>query len=278
MTFYYLTVTNIYGAANSSPHTVVTVNNSAPVINTQLPSTNLFTVFASAKPPFTIGAVGTLPLSYLWFTNNVRDGAVGNANATFLFTNPPLSGFTTYCIVTNTLGMNTSKVWTVSVIAGPTAPYPQLVLSNSPIAYWRLDEPDNGLNNSNNGVLCHDYVGGNNGDYNDAFLGQPGYNPAVDSDTSAFFTNVYPSCARDIPVRTSDCPSAKAQPSPSSSGNKALPASTTAAPATTSAKAAAELPSSTLINPGRRAAIYAFVIFIDNANNSIFGPLKSMAA
>ncbi len=267
---YYLTVTNIYGTANSSPHTVVTVNNTAPVINSQLPATNLFTVFASAKPPFTIGAVGTLPLSYLWFTNNVRDGAVGNANATFLFTNPPLSGFTAYCIVTNTLGMNTSKVWTVSVIAAPTAPYPQLVLSNSPIAYWRLDEPDNGLNNSNNGVLCHDYVGGNNGDYNDAFLGQPGYNSGADSDTSAFFTNVYPSCARDIPGPDFGLPSGQNaafsiefwQQSPAGFNNGGT--------GNYVSKGGSGATQFNIDNQGA-GGNYAFVIH--NANNAIFGPI-----
>src|SRR5262249_15183711 len=159
---YYVTVTNLYGTVDSQTASV-TVNNSAPTINSQLPLTNAFTVYAASRPIFSLTASGTLPLSYLWFTNGVRN--LGANNPSFSWTNLPSGASTTYCIVTNNLGSATSMVWTVSAIASPTAPYPLLILSENPSAYWRLNEPDSGLNNSNNGVLCHDYAGGNNGIY-----------------------------------------------------------------------------------------------------------------
>src|SRR5262249_59523897 len=48
-----------------------------------------------------------------------------------------------------------------------TSAYAQAVLADHPLGYWRLDEI--------NGLVAHDYVGGNNGVYTNALLGQPGY-------------------------------------------------------------------------------------------------------
>jgi hypothetical protein len=51
-------------------------------------------------------------------------------------------------------------------IAVTTSPYAQAVLADHPLGYWRLDET--------NGLVAHDYVGGNHGVYTNALLGQPG--------------------------------------------------------------------------------------------------------
>ena len=60
-------------------------------------------------------------------------------------------------------------VWNVSVTAAPTAPYPTNVMAANPIGYWRLNETsDDG--NGNDGAICHDYVGGNNGIYTIMFF------------------------------------------------------------------------------------------------------------
>jgi hypothetical protein len=101
--------------------------------------------------------------------------------------------------VTNSYGSATSVVWIASVIANPTgsgpgglAPYPQSVLALDPIGYWRMndvseDGPDNTV--GDDGYVCHDYAGGNDGMYTNAYIGQSDtYNPASDpSDTSAEF-------------------------------------------------------------------------------------------
>ncbi len=182
--YYFVVITNNYGAITS---TVVTAS-FAPVIISQVPTTytNLFTVYPGFNHTFSITVVGDSP-SYQWFTNGVAVG--GATNASFTQANVQAS-FTNYCAVTNSFGAATSY-WAAVVISTPTAPYPQSVLALNPIAYWRFNEPDNGGNNS--GVVCHDYIGGNDGLYTNVNLENPGYNPTSDpSDTSMLLGNIVP--------------------------------------------------------------------------------------
>jgi len=74
------------------------------------------------------------------------------------------------------------------VIAAPTQPYPSAVLADSPIAYWRLNESDDG--NLNNGKVSTDYRGGHNGSYSNTLLAIAGYNATADADTAAQFGSV----------------------------------------------------------------------------------------
>src|SRR5262249_53580258 len=87
----------------------------------------------------------------------------------------------------NGVSVATSAVATLIGISTPTNLYAATVLSNNPVAFWRLGEPDDGLNNGNPGVIAHDYAGGHNAAYNNANLGVPGDNPSEDSDTAALF-------------------------------------------------------------------------------------------
>ncbi len=206
-TNYYLVVTNLYGSITS---TVVSLTvYGAPVILSQLPMTytnqpdaqnpnfvtNFLTLYAGANPTFSLSVAGPSP-AYYWTTNGVADGAV--TNGSLQLTNLPIGALNLYCIVSNFIGEATSVLWSASMIADPPnsnstgiAPYPQAVLALNPIGYWRLndtnlDGPDN--NDGNNGYICHDYVGGNNGIYTNVALGNAGYNPIEDpSDSSANF-------------------------------------------------------------------------------------------
>ena len=171
-----------------------------PIITQQYPVTytNLFTLYAGSSITLRIPSVTGLGLSYQWYTNGVADpGATGTS---YPLSNLPVGGFTNYyCIVTNSRGSGTSFVWSASVVAQPTAPYAQSVLSLNPVGYWRLSEADDGLNDGNPGAVLHDYVGGNNGIYTNATLGQVGYAqalsnlfgyyPASDPESSAQFAN-----------------------------------------------------------------------------------------
>jgi Concanavalin A-like lectin/glucanases superfamily/Immunoglobulin I-set domain len=176
---YYVVITNNYGSVTSTAVTLTVIQ--APVITRDITSTTLtnhIILFAGAHPTFGITAVGALPLSYQWLTNGVKAG--GATNAGYTLTPVPLNGLTNFAVmVTNTLGAVTSAVVTVTVTNDPTAPYPQSVLADDPLGYWRLNEgPDDG--NGNQDVLCHDYVGADNGIYTNVELGQTGYKPASD--------------------------------------------------------------------------------------------------
>ena len=168
----------------------------APVLVNQ-PSyafTNPLTLYSGANPTLSVSAVGGAPLGYQWFSNGVALAGVTTAAYT-----PPTAaqGTNIYdCVVANAAGSITSQVWSVSVVSPPTAPFPQSVLALSPVGYWRLDEPP--INGSGNqGVVCHDYWGGNNGVYSNADLGQTGYNPTTDPTETATLFGSYLSTNSD---------------------------------------------------------------------------------
>lgn len=181
-TNYYVVIANTGGSVTSA---VVTLNVTlVPVItnSTPAPYTNLFTLYAGVSPAFAVGAEGALPLTYYWFTNGVP---VGDDNSpAFTWTNVQ-AAFTNYCVVSNSFGTATN-VWAATVLPDPTEAYPLSVLADDPVGYWRLNEgPDDGAGNE--GVLTHDYVGGNDGLYTNVILDQTGYNPSDASSPSVLF-------------------------------------------------------------------------------------------
>lgn len=181
---YSVVVTNDYGTAASGPtNGVLTVLTGAPIITGQLPlATNNLSLYS---PSFSITAEGNAPLYYQWFNNGVAISGATNAQYT-----PPdaqNSTNTFACIISNSIGTATSQVWSVTVLASPAPSYPQAVLALNPIGYWRMNEtPNDGIGNQ--GVVCHDYAGGNDGVYSNVVLAQSGYNPITDpAETSTLF-------------------------------------------------------------------------------------------
>lgn len=200
---YYLVATD-YQTSTSVTSAVTTVTvyttpgilSTLPITYSNILGTNFMTLYAGANPSFLVSATGVAPLTYQWFTNGVLDGAVSGSNVTLA--NVPAGTFNTYCVVADTYGSTTSAVWSASVLADPVgagdvglAPYPQTVLGLGPIAYWRLNEPDDdfgqGNGDGNPGAICHDYAGGNDGIYTNTDLSQTPYSSTDPSDTSASF-------------------------------------------------------------------------------------------
>ena len=168
---YYLQVTNIYGATNSPLVTISVFT--GPMFSSYLPVpyTNLFTLYSGSSPTFTVQAAslqGGQPVSYQWYANGA--GLSGKTGNSLTLYNVSAGSLNCYCVASNLLGATTGFVWSASVIALPTPPYPQAVLSLYPMAYWRLDEPEDGLGNYNAGVIAHDYAGGNDGIYTNVDL------------------------------------------------------------------------------------------------------------
>jgi len=159
------------------------LNTAPPFFLVQLPAAQ--TVFAGASPTFTVVAGGAPTLQYQWYTNNVAVSAA--KAATFKLSNVTLgnSGSTIYCKVSNINGTTNSAIDTLTVMARPTQAYPVAVLADNPMAYYRLDEPDN--LSGNNGSVANDYIGGFFGTYSNTVLSVPGYNTNIDSDTAALF-------------------------------------------------------------------------------------------
>ena len=144
----------------------------APVILTQ-------PVSASAWPDgsatFTVTTLGSP--SYQWKRNGVNVGG----NTSSLTINPveaPDAG-TYVCWLTNAFGY--TNTINVTLTVRTTNAYTAIVRGDTPISYWRLDEPD--------GTLAYDAVGPNNGTYHNALLNQtPGYS-TIDTDACLGLTN-----------------------------------------------------------------------------------------
>ena len=162
---------------------------------TVIPNGTNFIFYPHANATLAVTASGASPLFYQWNLNgNPLSGATTNS---YTLSNVQTGNAGTYtCTVTNFLHATTSDPIVVTVVT-PTAPYPLAVMADQALAYWRLDEPDNGT--GNNGVTVNDYAGGFSGVYSNVSLSEPGYNPSADPDTAALFSGGDNSFAGNIP-------------------------------------------------------------------------------
>lgn len=190
---YYVVITNSFGSATSAVVSLTVISNLAFVGQFPMSYTNPITLYGGqivggtnyvgSSPTFSVSAMGALPISYQWRTNGVA--VSGATSPSFTFENLQMGGPTTFdCVLGNSYGSLTSKVWSVSYLAAPTAPFPQAVLADQPVGYWRLNEPDDQAYDGNPGAICNDYQSGNNGTYTNVYLGNilgnTGYSPTTD--------------------------------------------------------------------------------------------------
>jgi len=120
-------------------------------------------VYATENIRLSVQATGPVPLTYQWFkgTAMLSDGGRISGSTNSLLTISNLStadtaGYT--CVVANNYGAVTSAVMNVMVDSLPTEPVALAVLSNSPAAYWQLDE-------SSGATVAVEKVAGLNGLY-----------------------------------------------------------------------------------------------------------------
>ena len=193
----YVIVTNNYGSITSTVFSLTVYGppiflSQVPVTYSNVLNTSYLTLYAGARPSFSVTTAGAPPISYQWYSNSIA--LAGQTNSSLTLANVQIGSLTNYCVASNFVGVTTSTVWTASVIADPVgagdvglAPYPQTVLGLNPIGYWRLNE-GNDDENGDNGYVAIDYASGNDGLYTNAYLGQTGYSPTTDpSDTSVEF-------------------------------------------------------------------------------------------
>ena len=118
----------------------------------------------TATATFTVVPGGDNSFSYQWwFGGNPISGA-NDSSYTLTGIQPSDAGLYS-CAISNNYGSIVSAGALLTVLA--TNSYESAVLDDGPISYWRLDETS--------GATAHDYLGGNNGTYNNVTLNQPGY-------------------------------------------------------------------------------------------------------
>lgn len=208
----YLQAANAYGLTNSSMVTLAILHGPPEITLNVTPPYKV--VYAGTLVTYSITANGSQPLYYQWYQDGV---AVAGATNSSYSVPAPLGTNTFSCSVSNTYNGGSITSSSTATLVGTdthTSPYKVVVLSDNPIAYWRLDEgPDNGA--GNDGVIAHDIVGGHNAIYNNTVLGLTGYN-TNDSDTAAGFgifsnTNSY---AQEIDLSGSGTPNIDFSQSP----------------------------------------------------------------
>jgi len=140
---------------------------------TQMPASR--TLYAGVTARFNVaGADGnTAPLTYQWKKGAavLNDGArvSGSTTPNLQITSITSGDVGSYsCTVTNIAGSTNSDAATLAVVTAPTTGVGATVMSNSPYAYWRLDE-------STGATVAPDYAGGFDAAYGaGSLLGNPG--------------------------------------------------------------------------------------------------------
>jgi hypothetical protein len=104
-------------------------------------------------------------MQYFWLMNGTPISGATNSSCVFVIA----PGTNTYqCVITNSQGTAQSSVATVVGVPPPQDAYSIALISQGPLAYWRLNEP-------RGGAIAYDYVGGCNGTYGtDTTNGLPG--------------------------------------------------------------------------------------------------------
>jgi hypothetical protein len=159
---YYLVATNTFGSVTSSVVSVTVITGLQVGLGPSV------TLYVGQPWTFTAQAYGNVPLYYQWYQGG---SPIPNAtNATY--STVAVLGATSYsCLVTNGYNGYTSTnagPVTLTGIGEPTNGFSQAILSDHPIAYWRLNEPSGS-------TIAYDYAGGYNGRYGaDTTNGLPG--------------------------------------------------------------------------------------------------------
>ncbi len=153
---YYVTVANGFGTPATSTSVAL-----------EVPTAVTADVYAGGSPTFTV-APGAA--SYQWSSNGFAVTGATGSTFTLASVTVAQSPVTVSCLIDGTIS---SATYTVNIAPAPTDLYPLAVLADHPIAYFRLDEADNGT--GNNGSPAFDRISGNNGIYSNTTLGPTGY-------------------------------------------------------------------------------------------------------
>ena len=176
---------------------IIPVVNPEPAAIAPLPAD--MPVFSAANVVIRSDVAGATPFTYQWQKNgtNLTDGGniFGSSTRSLTVSNVGATDVASYdLVVTNPYGITTSTVASVTIAAPVSGSYPEKIVTNTPYAYWRLNEL---AATSTNFTAAIDYAGGFTGYYgNNAFNGflgiagpQPTDWPGFESGNTALATS-----------------------------------------------------------------------------------------
>jgi hypothetical protein len=162
---YEVVVTNTLGSSTSAVLTV-TIATSEPILVNDITPAPAFEGYVGEALTYSVTFVGTLPIDYQWMVNT-GSGATnipGATNSTLTLGSLQLGNAGTYSLVASNSvgGPVSSSSSTLTLLPDLPAPasgtFGALVLSDGPIAYWRLNETED----PTTGILpALDYSGNN---------------------------------------------------------------------------------------------------------------------
>jgi hypothetical protein len=125
------------------------------------------TVYSGATAVFNAKVAGIVPMSFRWYKGTTALSDVGNisgsATPSLKLTGVGAGDVASYwLVVSNAMGMLTSSFAPLSVSSPTSGSYAEKIFTNTPVAYWQLD--DDGDSTTNYAVAA-DLVGGFNGTY-----------------------------------------------------------------------------------------------------------------
>lgn len=126
--------------------------------------------YAGQSATFTAQANGNPPFTYQWQYNNVNLSGATNATLTLTNLQPGQSGYYRVLLGASNGNATATGVLTVGTLPAGQGVAAATVLSNSPFAYWRLNEQS--------GATAYESLGSYNGTYNAVTLGGAGPRPA----------------------------------------------------------------------------------------------------
>jgi hypothetical protein len=142
-------VTNTFGPATSQDSTLTVNAASAPIVTTDTNPTNVY-AFVGGSVTFNAAFNGTQPITNQWQVNKGSGftgiGLTATTNQNLVLANIQTSDAGFYQDVgTNVMGGLNSTPTALTVLADPAAPTPSQayaydVFTNSPVAYWRMNE------------------------------------------------------------------------------------------------------------------------------------------
>jgi hypothetical protein len=167
-------VTNAYGT--NTPTVAFSSVAAPPSIITPPTSAARFVGYPFS---FSVTAGGSTPQTYFWLLSNsvVQAGASATYSGVASLAN---AGSYTV-VVSNETSINVTSAPAILTVKPIPAGYGGAVIGSGPVAYWRLDELS--------GTTAYDGVGGYDGTYLNAVLGQPGYS-VIDPDTAVDFSGL----------------------------------------------------------------------------------------